>query len=254
MMERSWKLTKSKAEMDLMRRSCRLVAETLKLLGSLAKPGISTGELDRLAEEHIRSRGGLPSFKGYRGYPASICTSVNSEVVHGIPGPRVLEEGDIISIDVGALKDGYHGDCAATFAVGGISEKAVKLLEVTERALAAGIEQARKGNRVVDISRAVQSTAEGAGFSVVRDLRGHGIGQQLHEEPEVPNFVTTGLSPLLVQGMTIAVEPMVTAGTCEVTVLPDAWTVVTKDGQLAAHFEHTIAITANGAEILTVCE
>jgi len=253
-MERSWKLTKSKAEMDLMRRSCRLVAETLKLLGSLAKPGISTGELDRLAEEHIRSRGGLPSFKGYRGYPASICTSVNSEVVHGIPGPRVLEEGDIISIDVGALKDGYHGDCAATFAVGGISEKAVKLLEVTERALAAGIEQARKGNRVVDISRAVQSTAEGAGFSVVRDLRGHGIGQQLHEEPEVPNFVTTGLSPLLVQGMTIAVEPMVTAGTCEVTVLPDAWTVVTKDGQLAAHFEHTIAITANGAEILTVCE
>lgn len=253
-MERSWKLTKSKAEMELMRRSCRLVAETLGLLGSLAKPGISTGEMDRIAEEHIRSRGGLPSFKGYRGYPASICTSVNSEVVHGIPGPRRLREGDIISIDVGALKDGYHGDCAATFGVGKITEKAAKLLEVTERSLAAGIEQARKGNRVVDISRAVQSTAEGAGFSVVRDLRGHGIGQQLHEEPEVPNFVTAGLSPLLVEGMTIAVEPMVVAGTYEVTVLPDAWTVVTKDGELAAHFEHTIAITADGAEILTICE
>ena len=253
-MERSWKLSKTKAEMELMRKSCRLVAETLEMLGARVKSGITTGELDRIAEEFIRSRGGLPSFKGYRGYPASICTSVNSEVVHGIPGPRMLKEGDIISIDVGALKDGYHGDCAATFPVGRITDEAARLLEVTERSLAAGIEQARKGKRVVDISRAVQATAEGAGFSVVRDLRGHGIGQQLHEEPEVPNFVTGGLSPVLMEGMTIAVEPMVTVGGYEVTVLPDAWTVVTKDGNLAAHFEHTIAITADGAEILTRCE
>jgi len=253
-MERSWKLTKSVEELDLMRVSAQLVAETLRFVGSLVRPGVTTKELDRMAEEHIRARGGLPSFKGYRGYPACICASVNSEVVHGIPGPRVLREGDIISIDVGVLKDGYHGDCAATFPVGRISEEAAGLLAVTEDSLAAGIAQARKGNRVVDISRAVQDVAEEAGFSVVRDLRGHGIGQQLHEEPEVPNFVTAGASPLLVEGMTLAVEPMVTAGGYEVTVMDDTWTVVTRDGGLAAHFEHTIVVTSDGPEILTLCE
>lgn len=253
-MERSWKLAKSAEELDLMRASARLVAETLRFVGSLVRPGVTTKELDRMAEEHMRARGGLPSFKGYRGYPASICASVNSEVVHGIPGPRVLREGDIISIDVGVLRGGYHGDCAATFPVGKISEEAARLLAVTEDSLAAGIAQARKGNRVVDISRAVQNVAEGAGFSVVRDLRGHGIGQQLHEEPEVPNFVTVGASPLLVEGMTLAVEPMVTAGGYEVTVSDDAWTVVTRDGGLAAHFEHTIVVTSDGPEILTLCE
>lgn len=253
-MDRSWKLAKSAEELDLMRVSARLVAETLRFVGAQVKPGVTTKELDRLAEDHIRTNGGLPSFKGYRGYPATICTSVNSEVVHGIPGSRVLREGDIISIDVGVLKGGYHGDCAATFPVGRISEEAARLLTVTESSLAAGIAEARKGNRVADISRAVQDVAEGAGFSVVRDLRGHGIGQQLHEEPEVPNFVTGGTSPLLVEGMTLAVEPMVTAGGYEVTVREDAWTVVTRDGGLAAHFEHTIAVTSNGPEILTICE
>jgi methionyl aminopeptidase len=253
-MERSWKLAKSAEELELMRASARLVAETLRYAGSLVRPGVTTKELDRMAEDHIRARGGLPSFKGYRGYPASICTSVNSEVVHGIPGPRVLREGDIISIDVGVLKGGYHGDCAATFPVGRISEEAERLLAVTQKALAAGIAQARTGNRVADISRGVQSTAEEAGFAVVRDLRGHGIGQQLHEDPEVPNFVMGGLSALLVEGMTLAVEPMVTAGSYEVTVNEDAWTVVTRDGGLAAHFEHTIAVTAGEPEILTLCE
>jgi methionyl aminopeptidase len=250
---RPWKSVKTREELDLMRVSSRLVAETLRTLGSEIKPGITTSDLDRIAEDYIRSQGGLPSFKGYRGFPASICTSVNSEVVHGIPGRRVLDEGDIVSIDVGVLKEGYHGDGAATFPVGEISDGAARLLETTKEALAAGVGAARDGNRVVDISRAVQMMVERAGFSVVRDLVGHGIGQQMHEEPQIPNFVTPGESPLLMKGMTLAIEPMVSMGNYEVTVKDDAWTVVTRDGSLAAHFEHTVAVTDSGAEPLTVC-
>ena len=251
---REWKVIKTEEEIELMRRSARVVAETLQLLGSVVKPGVTTKELDELAEQHIRSRGGLPSFKGYRGFPASICASVNSEVVHGIPGPKRLGAGDIISIDVGVLKEGYHGDGAATFAVGEIGEEAVKLLRTTREALEAGIAAARDGNRVSDISRAVQSVVEAAGFSVVRDLVGHGIGQQMHEEPPIPNFVGGGQSPVLAKGMTLAIEPMVNAGAYGITVKDDAWTVVTCDGSLSAHFEHTVALTGDGAETLTVCE
>jgi len=252
-MTRPWKSAKSADEIDLVRQSSRLVAETLRILGSVIRPGLATKELDIIAEEYIRSRGALPSFKGYRGFPASICTSVNAEVVHGIPGRRVLADGDILSVDVGVLKDGYHGDGAATFAVGEVSEEAARLMKVTRESLMAGIAAARDGSRVVDISRAVQTLVEQAGYSVVRDLVGHGIGQQMHEEPQIPNFVTPGDSPLLVKGMTLAIEPMVSAGTCEISVLDDAWTVVTRDGSLAAHFEHTVAIGDNGAEMLTVC-
>ncbi|HVP56931.1 MAG TPA: type I methionyl aminopeptidase [bacterium] len=251
---REWKVVKTEEEIELMRRSARVVAETLRLLGSAVKAGITTKELDQLAEDHIRSRGGLPSFKGYRGFPATICASVNSEVVHGIPGPRRLEDGDIISIDVGVLKEGYHGDGAATFAVGTISEEASRLLETTRQALEAGIAQARAGNRVRDISQAVQGVVEAAGFSVVRDLVGHGIGQQMHEEPQIPNFVSGAQSPMLAKGMTLAIEPMVNAGAYAITVKDDAWTVVTSDGSLSAHFEHTVAVTDDGAETLTVCE
>jgi methionyl aminopeptidase len=251
---REWKVIKTEEEIELMRGSARVVAETLRLLGSAVKPGVTTKELDELAERHIRSRGGLPSFKGYRGFPASICASVNSEVVHGIPGPKKLEDGDIISIDVGVLKEGYHGDGAATFAVGRVSEEATRLLRTTRGALEAGIAAARAGNRVSDISGAVQGVVEAAGFSVVRDLVGHGIGQQMHEEPQIPNFVGGGQSPVLAKGMTLAIEPMVNAGAYGITVKDDAWTVVTCDGSLSAHFEHTVAVTGDGAETLTVCE
>jgi methionyl aminopeptidase len=252
-MTRPWKSAKSADEIDLVRGSSRLVAETLRILGSVIRPGIATKELDIIAEEYIRSRGALPSFKGYRGFPASICTSVNAEVVHGIPGRRVLADGDILSIDVGVFKEGYHGDGAATFAVGEISEEAGRLMRVTEESLLAGIAAAKDGSRVADISRAVQTVVEGAGYSVVRDLVGHGIGQQMHEEPQIPNFVSPGDSPLLIKGMTLAIEPMVSAGTYEISVLDDAWTVVTRDGSLAAHFEHTVAVGDGGAEMLTVC-
>ena len=229
-----------------------MVAQTLSLMGELAKPGTTTLELNSAAEEFITSNGGVPSFKGYRGFPASICASVNSEVVHGIPGNLQLKEGDIISIDVGVLKDGYHGDGAATFGVGKISKGAGNLLRVTRSALLAGIGKATAGNRIVDISRAIQSVVEEAGFSVVTELVGHGIGRQMHEEPQVPNFVVPGDSPALEEGMTLAIEPMVNMGGSDVKVEKDGWTVVTKDGSLSAHFEHTVALTGNGAEILTI--
>ncbi len=244
---------KSKDEIDLIRRSSRIVAETLCLLESAIRPGITTKELDEIAETHIRSRGGMPSFKGYRGFPASICASINSEVVHGIPGQRALREGDIISIDVGVFKEGYHGDGAATFPVGKIGTDAARLLDTTKASLVAGIAEARDGATISDVSRAIQNVVEGAGFSVVRDLVGHGIGREMHEEPQVPNFVTHGASPPLLRGMTLAVEPMVSAGGYEITVKADAWTVVTKDGSLSAHFEHTIAVAEDGGEMLTVC-
>jgi len=249
---KDWKPVKTEEEIELMRVSSRMVAQTLRLMSELIKPGITTRELDTAAEDFITTRGGVPSFKGYRGYPASICASVNSEVVHGIPGSRRLEEGDIISIDVGVFRDGFHGDGAATFGVGKISQAAAKLLKATRSALMAGIEKATAGNRIVDISRAIQETVEGSGYSVVTDLVGHGIGREMHEEPQVPNFVVPGSSPMLASGMTIAVEPMVNIGGSEVKIKGDGWTVVTKDGSLSAHFEHTIALTADGAEILTV--
>ena len=247
----NWKVVKSEEEIDLIRNSAKVVARTLRLLGSMIKAGVKTGELDEAAEDFIRSEGGIPSFKGYRGFPASICTSVNSEVVHGIPGARVLEEGDILSVDVGVLKEGYHGDGAATFPVGVIGQEAERLLETTQKALLAGIDQARDGNKIRDISRAVQTVVEDAGFSVVRDLVGHGIGQQMHEEPQVPNFVVPGNSPDLVSGMTLAIEPMVNLGTADIKIKADGWTVVTKDSALSAHFEHTVLIGKDGAEILT---
>ncbi len=251
MKTKDWKAVKSEEAIELMRHSSRLVARTLDLLGSMAKPGVKTGELDRAAEDFIRSEGGVPSFKGYRGFPASICASINSEVVHGIPGGRVLEDGDILSIDVGVLKEGYHGDGAATFPVGPVSDDAVRLLDTTQKALVAGIDQARDGNRIRDISRAVQEVVEEAGYSVVRDLAGHGIGQHMHEDPHIPNFVTPGRSPVLVSGMTLAIEPMVNIGTSEIKLRGDGWTWVTKDEALSAHFEHTVAVGETGAEILT---
>jgi methionyl aminopeptidase len=248
---KDWKAVKTDEEIELMRRSSRLVARTLDFLGSMIRPGIQTGELDRAAEDFIRSEGGVPSFKGYRGFPASICASVNSEVVHGIPGSKVLVDGDILSVDVGVLKEGYHGDGAATFPVGSISQDAARLLETTRRALSAGVGQARDGNRVCDISQAVQEVAESAGYSVVRDLAGHGIGQQMHEDPHIPNFVTPGASPSLISGMTLAIEPMVNMGVSDIRLKGDGWTWVTKDDALSAHFEHTVVVGKDGAEILT---
>ncbi|MGO0122785.1 type I methionyl aminopeptidase [Desulfothermobacter acidiphilus] len=242
---------KSERELQYMREAGRIVALTLQELEKAIRPGVTTKELDALAEEFIRRQGARPAFKGLYGFPASICTSVNEEVVHGIPGPRRLQEGDIISIDVGTEVEGYHGDGAWTFPVGVISEEATRLLEVTRESLYQGISKAVAGNRLSDISHAIQSYVERHGFSVIRDFVGHGIGRKMHEEPQVPNFGPPGRGPLLEEGMTLAIEPMVSAGTYEVEVLPDNWTVVTKDLRLAAHFEHTIAVRRSQAEILT---
>ncbi|ACX52598.1 methionine aminopeptidase, type I [Ammonifex degensii KC4] len=242
---------KSERELQYMREAGRIVALTLQELEKAIRPGVTTKELDSLAEEFIRRQGAKPAFKGLYGFPASICTSINEEVVHGIPGPRRLREGDIISIDVGTEVEGYHGDGAWTFPVGEISEEAARLLEVTREALYRGIEKAVAGNRLSDISYAIQTYVESHGFSVVRDFVGHGIGRRMHEEPQVPNFGPPGRGPRLEEGMTLAIEPMVNAGTCEVEVLPDNWTVVTKDRRLSAHFEHTIAVRKTRAEILT---
>jgi len=243
---------KSPREIELMREAGKIVALTLAVLAEKAKEGVSTAQLEEWAEEVIRKNKAIPSFKGYRGYPASICVSVNEEVVHGIPSPkRVLKEGDVVSIDVGAIYRGYHGDAAITIGIGRITEEAEKLIEVTKGALEAAISVAKAGNRLGDISWAIQSYAEKHGFNVVREYTGHGIGRYMHEEPQVPNVGTPGKGVLLKPGMTLALEPMVVAGSWEVEVLPDGWTVVTKDKSLAAHFEHTIAITDGDAEILT---
>jgi methionyl aminopeptidase len=243
---------KTDEEIELMRASGRVLASTLRLIESMVEPGVTTEALDRAAEEFIRSHGSTPSFKGYRGFPASICASVNSEVVHGIPGSRVLSGGDIVSVDVGVLKDGYHSDAAATFSVGEMSEEVKRLLETTREALAAGIGAAKAGNTIADISAAVQATVESEGFSVVRDLVGHGIGQNMHESPQVPNFVSPGKTPELVSGMTLAIEPMVNAGDYPIEVLHDGWTVVARDGSLSAHFEHTVVVREDGGEVLTL--
>ena len=244
---------KSPPEIERIRASGRVVAEVLEAMSERVRPGITTGELDAIAEEIIRSHAGArPAFKGYGGFPASICASVNEEVVHGIPSPdRALAEGDIIGIDVGVLMNGYHADAARTFPVGEPGEETGRLLETTRAALAAGIEAAQPGGRLGDISAAIQEVVEAAGFSVVRELVGHGIGQHLHEDPQVPNFGTAGRGLLLDEGLVIAIEPMVNVGDCRVRTLEDAWTIVTVDGGRSAHFEHTVAITAEGPEVLT---
>lgn len=234
-----------------MRDAGRVVAEAFEILKDMVEPGVSTKELDAKAEDFIRSRGARPAFKGYGGFPATLCTSVNEEVVHGIPSLRNLENGDIISIDCGAVINGYVGDSAITLPVGVVSSEALKLLKVTEESLYAGIAQAVEGNRLSDISHAVQQCVESQGMSVVRDYVGHGIGSQMHEDPQIPNYGPPGRGPRLKKGMTLAIEPMVNLGTFEVRTLSDNWTVVTLDGRLSAHFEHTIAITDDTPEILT---
>ena len=244
-------IRKSPDEIEVMARAGRVVVETLAVVGEAVAPGVTTAELDEVAEEHIRSQGGVPTFKGYRGFPASICASPNSMVVHGIPGPYRVEAGDTLSIDVGVTLDGFVGDSAYTFAVGEIDAEAQRLLEVCQAALAAAIVEARPGNHVGDISAAVQRVTEEAGFSVVRSLVGHGVGRSMHEEPQVPNYGEPGRGPRLASGTTIAIEPMITAGGDEVFVAEDGWSISTRDGSLAAHFEHTVAVTDDGPRILT---
>lgn len=244
--------TRNREEIEKIRVSAQLVAMTLREVGRHVRPGITTAELDRIAESFIRDHGARPAFKGYRGFPASICPSVNEEVVHGIPGPRELREGDIIGVDVGVEKDGFYGDAALSFPVGEVSAEARRLLDVTRESLMQGIAQARPGNRVGDISNAVQSYVEAQGFSVVRALVGHGIGREMHEEPAVPNFGPAGRGPRLMTGLVLAIEPMVNTGGFEVVTRSDGWTVATKDGGLSAHFEHTVAVGPDGPEILSV--
>jgi methionyl aminopeptidase len=247
-------ICKSAAELVLMREAGRIVAETHRLLKQAIQPDITTRELDQIAEKFIRSQGAIPSFKGYNGFSGSICASVNDELVHGIPGERKLKNGDIISIDIGAQYKGYHGDSAWTYGVGEISETARRLLEVTERSLYAGLAEAKPDARLFTISHAIQKCAEDEGFSIVREYVGHGIGTELHEEPQIPNYGPAGRGPRLKPGMVLAIEPMVNVGERYVRTLEDDWTVVTVDGTLCAHFEHTIAITADGYEILTKSE
>jgi methionyl aminopeptidase len=248
---------KSLEEIELIRESSRIVADVLKIVGSQVRPGISTLELDKMAEDFIRAMGGEPAFKGYGWdkwnlFPATLCTSIDSEVVHGIPSKRILKDGDLLSIDVGVKKNGFYGDGAWSYAIGGVSEEKKRLMRVTEESLFTGIEQAVVGNRVHDISNAVQQLVEENGFSVVRDLVGHGVGKKLHEEPSVPNFGEAGTGAALKNGMTLAIEPMVNAGSWRVKVAADGWTVLTADGKPSAHFEHTIAIMNGKAEILTL--
>jgi methionyl aminopeptidase len=238
-----------------MRAAGRLVGEVLTRLATKVAPGVTTAELDEVAEKLIGDAGAIPAFKGYHGYPASICASINDEVIHGIPsGRRVLNEGDIVSIDVGASLDGFYGDSAITLAVGHVSEEAATLLRVTEESLYRAIERARPGSRVSDLGHAVQQHVESYGFSVVREFVGHGIGQRMHEEPQVPNYGEAGRGPRLAEGMVLAIEPMVNAGKPAVKVLADGWTAVTRDRSLSAHFEHTVAVTADGPWILTARE
>jgi len=251
-------LIKTKKEIDYIRESCRIVAETLQLMKSNVKPGVTTKELDQIAEDYILSNNATAAFKGYSqggssiDFPASICASVDEAVVHGIPDSRVLKNGEIISLDVGVNKNGYFGDAALSVAVGEVSDEKRKLLEVTEKSLYQGIEQARDGNRVHDISAAVQEYVEANGFSIVRDLCGHGVGKFLHEDPAIPNFGNKGTGPKLKRGMTLAIEPMVNMGMYDVRTAPDGWTIVTADGLPSAHFEHTILISNGKPEILSV--
>ena len=245
---------RSDREIEAMRKAGRITAQARALAGSMVKPGVTTKQIDKAVREFIKSCGAKPSFLGYAGFPGSACISVNEEVIHGIPGPRVLREGDIVSIDVGAYFGGFHGDCAATFPCGQVSDEALRLIEVTRQSFWEGIKFARKGCRVSDISHAVQQYVESNGFSVVREYVGHGVGAKLHEPPNVPNFGPAGHGARLMPGMTLAVEPMVNAGEKDIRVLKDGWTVVTRDGSLSAHYENTILITEGEAEVLTVAE
>lgn len=246
---------KNSRELALMREACVVSAKALQLVGQAVEPGITTAELDRIAEKFILSCGAKPNFKGYGGFPATACISINNEVIHGIPSARrKLQEGDIVSVDLGAVMNGYHGDNAATFACGAVSDEAKRLMDATRESLYEGIKMARAGGRIGDISSAVQNYVEARGYSVVRQYVGHGVGTSLHEAPEVPNFGEAGHGVRLVPGMTLAIEPMVNAGSYGVKVLPDGWTVLTSDGSLSAHFEHTIAITADGPVIMTNCD
>lgn len=243
---------KSAREIEIMRRSGKITAATLERLMAAVKPGMTTGELDRIADESIRSMGGVPTFIGYHGYPSAICASVNDEVVHGMPGDRVLLDGDLLSIDIGTTLEGYVSDSAVTVAIGSVGEPAKRLMRVTQECLMLGIAQMQAGNRLGDIGHAVQQHAESNGFGVVRALVGHGVGRKMHEDPQVPNYGNPGEGTILRKGLVLAIEPMITEGTWEVETLEDGWTVVTEDGKLAAHFEHTIAITDHGPKILTL--
>lgn len=243
---------KNSRELSSMREACRISAKALQLAGEAVQPGVTTGEIDRLVRKYIESEGATPSFLGYGGFPGSACISVNDEVIHGIPGKRVIHAGDIVSVDVGAHFNGYHGDNAATFAAGEVSPEAQALMDATKESLMEGIRAAKAGNRIGDIGAAVQRYVEVRGYSVVRQFVGHGVGTNLHEDPSVPNFGTPGRGPRLLPGMTIAIEPMINQGTYDVKTLSDGWTVLTKDGKLSAHFEHTVAITADGPVILTL--
>ncbi len=243
---------KTGRELKIMREACRIAAGALQIAGKAVEPGISTAEIDKLAEDYIRSQGGTPNFKNYQGYPATACISINNEVIHGIPSAkRILKEGDIVSIDLGAEFQGYHGDNAATFACGDVSPAAKRLMDTTKESLYEGIKKAVSGGRIGDISNAVQSYVEARGYSVVRKFVGHGIGTHLHEAPEVPNFGAAGRGIRLLPGMTLAIEPMINEGSSDVKILPDGWTVLTTDGSLSAHFEHTIVITTDGPKIMT---
>ena len=242
---------KSDREIQAMRKAGRITAQARALAGSMIRPGVTTHEIDTAVRRFIESHGAKPSFLGYGGFPGSACISINEEVIHGIPGPRKLKEGDIVSVDVGAYIGGFHGDCAATYPCGKISEEAQRLIDVTRQSFFEGFAQAREGNRISDISHAVQAYVEANGFSVVREYVGHGVGRNMHEAPEIPNYGAPGHGPKLLRGMTIAVEPMVNAGTAAIRQMSDGWTVKTRDGKYAAHYENTILITAGEPEILT---
>ncbi len=244
-------IIKTQDEVEKIARACKIVAEILNALKEIVKPGITTKDIEVFVDKTIADRGAVAAFRGYRNYPSSVCTSVNDQVVHGIPSGLRLKEGDILSVDLGIYLEGFYGDGAVTFPVGRISPSAERLLRVTEEALYIGIEKARPGNRVSDISSSIQRYVESHGYSVVRTFVGHGIGRSLHEEPQVPNFGAPGQGPRLREGMTLAIEPMVNEGTYEVRILDDGWTAVTADGKLSAHYEHTVVITRNGARILT---
>ncbi|MDR1558936.1 MAG: type I methionyl aminopeptidase [Clostridiales bacterium] len=250
-------IVKNNEQIEFMRESNHIVANTHELLAKYIRAGITTKELDAIAEDYIRSRGAVPSFKGYKGssttgFPGSVCVSVNEEVIHGIPGLKKLKDGDIVSIDIGAFKNGYHGDAARTFKVGVVSAVRNRLIEVTQNCFFKAIEYAKAGRHLHEICAAVQDTAESAGFSVVRDFVGHGVGREMHEEPQIPNYKQAGRGPRLYKGMTLAIEPMVNEGTHEVVILKDHWTVVTRDRRCSAHYENTIAVTDGAADILSI--